>query len=98
MKIRFASRKLQALYTSGVGSRRYPPQVVDGFFEVLQIVRSAAHVGDLYGFKSLHFEKLSGDRFGQRSMRLNGQWRLIVTLDVESEAPEVVVIEIVDYH
>jgi proteic killer suppression protein len=73
MKFRFASRRLQALYTSGVGSRRYPVHVVDEFFEVLRIVDAAAGIGDLYAFKSLHFEKLSGDRSGQRSLRLNRQ-------------------------
>jgi len=57
--------------------------VVDEFFEVLRIVDAAAGIGDLYAFKSLHFEKLSGDRSGQRSLRLNRQWRLIVTVDVE---------------
>ena len=73
-------------------------QVVDGFFEVLRVVDAAEGVGDLYAFKSLHFEKLTGDRSGQRSLRLNRQWRLIVTVDVELAEPELVVEEIVDYH
>ena len=98
MKFRFASRGLQALYTSGVGARRYPASVVDGFFAVMKIVDAAGGVGDLYAFKSLHFEKLSGDGSGQRSLRLDRRWRLIVTVDVELAQPEVVVQEIVDYH
>ncbi|MEI6226156.1 MAG: type II toxin-antitoxin system RelE/ParE family toxin [Deltaproteobacteria bacterium] len=98
MKFRFASRRLHALYTRGAGARRYPPQVVDGFFEVLRIIDAAAGMSDIYAFKSLHFEKLSGDRSGQRSLRLGRQWRLIVTVDVELERPEIIVEEIVDYH
>ena len=72
--------------------------VVEEFFEVLRIVDAAAGIGDLYAFKSLHFEKLSGDRHGQRSLRLGRQWRLIVTVDVELAVPELVIEEVVDYH
>jgi proteic killer suppression protein len=71
---------------------------VDAFFEVLQIIGAAAGPDDLYAFKSLHFEKLWGDRDGQRSLRLNRQWRLIVMVDLEYAVPEIVVEEIVDYH
>jgi proteic killer suppression protein len=98
MKFRFASRRLQALYTSGGGSTGVSRVDVDGFFEVMKIVDAAAGVGDLYAFKSMHFEKLSGDRSGQRSLRLDRRWRLMVTVDVEPPQPEVVVQEIVDYH
>ena len=35
---------------------------------------------DFYALKSLHFEKLQGDRAHERSMRINKQWRLIVEL------------------
>jgi toxin HigB-1 len=43
------------------------------------------------------WEELSGDREGQWSARLTGNWRLIVEPE-EREAITVIVIEIVDYH
>jgi proteic killer suppression protein len=48
--------------------------------------------------RSLHFEKLQGDRIGQHSLRLNKQWRLIVKLETTNIGRQLVVIEIVDYH
>ncbi len=47
---------------------------------------------------SLHYEKLKGDREGQRSMRLNDQWRLILRVTQVEPGKLVVIISIVDYH
>ena len=98
MRFRFVDKKLQALYTDEVGTEQYKRNAVTGFFRVMTIITSAPDPRDFYKFKSLHFEKLSGDRIGQHSFRLNKQWRLIVRLDRDSEGQEVVIIEIVDYH
>ena len=49
-------------------------------------------------WKSLHYEKLSGDRSGQKSIRLNKQWRLVFTLDSERQPPKITVLAIEDYH
>jgi proteic killer suppression protein len=51
-----------------------------------------------YAMTSLHYEKLKGDRAGQRSMRLNKQWRLILRIAEDDQGKQVVVIEIADYH
>jgi proteic killer suppression protein len=64
----------------------------------MQVIRAAPDERVFYNLKSLHFEKLKGDRSSQHSMRLNKQWRLI--LELEGVAPDklVVVIRIEDYH
>lgn len=47
----------------------------------------------------LRFEKLVGQRKGQHSVRLNAQWRLILTLEkAEGGGAKAVLLEIVDYH
>ena len=48
--------------------------------------------------KSLHFEKLKGNRNHQRSLRLNKQWRLILEIQQSTDGKLVVVISIEDYH
>lgn len=48
--------------------------------------------------KSLHFEKLKGQRAGQRSIRLNRQWRLIVVIEHDDQGKSIVVLDIEDYH
>ncbi len=98
MRFRFVNKKLQALYTDETGAEQYERSVVKGFFRVMAIIRSAPDTRDFYGLKSLHYEKLSGDRAGQHSFRLNKQWRLIVRIEQGEEGPEVAIIEIVDYH
>ncbi len=64
----------------------------------MQVIRAALDERDFYAMKSLHFEKLSGNREGQNSMRLNEQWRLILRLEKSESGKIVVVISITDYH
>ena len=81
MRFYFQTKKLEALYTEEKNAHKYPG-VVDDFFEVMAIIDAAVDERDLYAQKGLRFEKLQGKRGkeGQRSLRLNAQWRLIVTL------------------
>jgi proteic killer suppression protein len=74
--------------------------VVDDFFEVMTIIDAAVDERDLYALKGLRFEKLSGKRGkqGQRSLRLNDQWRLIVVLDQDEQGQYLIIIDIEDYH
>jgi proteic killer suppression protein len=72
--------------------------IVKAFRKRMQQIRAAGDERDFYNLKSLHFEKLSGKRKHQYSMRLNDQWRLIVELEGSGESKKVVVICIEDYH
>jgi len=98
VRFRFANKKLEALYTSEAGAKKYPAAVVDAFFEVMQAIDAALDQRDLYALKGLHFEALKGDRAGQHSMRLNRQFRLVVTIEQDPQGNVIVVIEIEDYH
>jgi len=57
----FVSKKVQALYTDESGAARYPPEVVDAFFDKMAMIQAANDESDLRAFKSLHFEKLKDD-------------------------------------
>ena len=98
LRFDFKSRELLLLYTEERNTRRYPPGVVDSFFEVMAIIASAANENDIRAMKSLHFEKLSGARRGQYSLRLNKQYRLIIQIEKDEFGKLVWIIEIVDYH
>jgi proteic killer suppression protein len=64
----------------------------------LTVIRAAPDDRSLRNWKSLHYEKLKGGRDGMRSIRLNDQFRMILTVD-ESQSPQVAtVIAIEDYH
>ena len=95
----FKKKKLEALYTEEKDAHKYP-NVVDDFFEVMSIIDAAVNEGDLYAQKGLRFEKLQGKRGkeGQRSLRLNKQWRLILTVDKDEDGNYLNIIDIEDYH
>ncbi len=99
MRFHFKDKKLEALYTEEKNAHKYP-HVIDDFFDVMAIVDAAPDERDLYANKGLHFEKLSGERGkeGQRSLRLNKQWRLIVTLEKDKDGSYLQIISIEDYH
>jgi len=67
--------------------------IVKAFRKVVQVIRNAMDERDLYAMKSLHYEKLKGQRSHERSLRLNIQFRLIVELD-QGDVKTVVVVGI----
>jgi len=80
-------------YTGGFGI-----DVVKAFRKRTQLIRAAKDERDFYALKSLHYEKLKGNRKHQHSMRLNDQWRLILEIVDDAEGTTVVVVGIEDYH
>jgi proteic killer suppression protein len=98
MRFKFKDRKLEALYTSEKGAHKYSHSVVEAFFEAVAVIEAATDERDLRAIKSLHYEKLVGDRSGQRSLRLGGQFRLIVTPVKDEQGDIIWIIEIADYH
>ena len=97
MRFQFKTRKLRSLYTHNQGAHKYPPAVVDAFFDDLVIVKAAADERELYAAKSLHYERLKGKREGQRSIRLDGQYRLILVVVEDKQGKVLHIIEIADY-
>lgn len=61
-------------------------------------IRAAQDERDLRQMRSLHFEKLRGDRSHQYSMRVNDQYRLIVEIERTGGRSKIVLVEIIDYH
>jgi proteic killer suppression protein len=98
MRFKFADRSLEALYTTGARSGKFGHDAVRAFLRAMARIDAAKDERDLYAYKGLHYEKLKGNRSGQRSIRLNQQWRLILSLEEDSEGNYLWIIELVDYH
>jgi proteic killer suppression protein len=98
LRFQFKTKKIEALYTEERGARKYPPEVVDAFFDVMAIISAAKDERDLYTLKGLHFEKLTGDRKGEHSIRLNKQWRITLVITSDEEGNYLVILDIEDYH
>ena len=100
MRLQFKNPKLEALYTQEKNAHKYPAEVIENFFEVMAILESIPDEQALYKLKGLRFEKLQGKRGKeqQRSIRLNDQWRLILTIEEDPQSKFILLIEIIDYH
>lgn len=98
MEVRFADKSLALVETEQAARLALPPAVIIAARKKLQFLRAAVDERDLRNWQSLHFEKLSGDRKGQHSIRLNKSWRLVFSLESHGGPHVVTVLEIVDYH
>ena len=98
MEVIFKDHVHDRLETDASFTAGFATPIVTMYRKRLQLIRAASDEREFYALKSLHFEKLKGDRTGQYSMRLNNQWRLIVEFSTDSSGKVVVVIEIADYH
>ena len=96
MEVRFRTRRLQlCAETAAEAIRTWGPEVGQRYVRRIDELLVTERVSDLYQTRPLDFHPLTGNRRGQHAIRLNGRWRLIVT--VESER-SVIVEEVVNYH
>ena len=100
MRFRFKTKRLEALYYEGKGTKKYPEGVVDAFFEVMAYIENAVDERELRGFKGLHFEQLRGKRakLGHQSIRLNDQYRLILTIRRDQDGKYLLIIRLAKHY
>jgi toxin HigB-1 len=98
MEIRFQDTSLARLETDPRFDGGFPQAVVKAFRKRIQAIRAAPDERLFYQLKSLHFEKLKGDRSEDHSMRLNDQWRLTLRFEVGASGKVVCILAIEDYH
>lgn len=75
-------------------SRKLPGDIQSVALRKLRMLNNAHSVNDLRSPPANRLEKLSKDREGQHSIRINDQWRVCFTWQ-DDDAYDV---EIVDYH
>jgi proteic killer suppression protein len=75
-------------------SRRLPAEIQQSALRKLRMLNNAVSLNDLRIPPANRLEKLSGERAGQHSIRINDRWRVCFVWR-EGDAYDV---EIVDYH
>ncbi len=97
-RIRHDDNRLEELEFDPQARTSWSQAIVKAFRKRMQQLRSLNNECDFYQNRGMNFEELSGGRKGDFSVRLNGQWRLI--LRFEGTAPEktMVIRAIEDYH
>lgn len=89
----FADPETEKIF-NGIVSRKLPTTIQKAARRKLLYLHDAQDLQDLLAPPGNRLEKLSGDRIGQHSIRINDQWRICFKW-TNGRAREV---EIVDYH
>ena len=89
----FADKETRRVW-EGVRSKRLPSEIQETGLRKLRILNRVRSVEELRLPPGNMLEKLHGDRKGQWSIRINGQWRICFNWE-NGEARNV---EIADYH
>jgi proteic killer suppression protein len=89
----FADKETQQLFIIGK-SRSIPSDLIKRAIRRLEYIHYASNPTDLLVPPSNRLHALKGDRKGQYSISINGQWRICFRF-VEGDAFDV---EITDYH
>ncbi len=89
----FADKETEKVFNREF-SKRLPPDIQRIARRKLEVLNAAESLEDLRIPPSNHLEKLSGDRKGQHSIRINDQWRICF----EWKDSDANYVEIVDYH
>lgn len=78
MEIIFNEQYLQILYETGKIDKkhRFQPQIVRKYIRVIDLMRDTENTLGLCRYHSLNYEKLTGDKAGLSSVRVNDQYRI----------------------
>ncbi len=99
MRLHIESDELKRLFEDPrYAAPQFGRDLIKAYRKKIGFLAAAVSELDLRNYRALRFEKLTGDRAGQHSIRLNDQWRLILRLESDVEGPVLIVVDIVDYH
>ena len=87
MIVTFEQTYLKELYVDGKSSdkkHRFQPEIISKYKKVVTLMKSQENVLGLTKYGSLHYEKLSGDKKGKSSVRVNNQYRIEFTEAIEA--------------
>jgi len=89
----FASKETEKIFNRQ-RSRKLPPDIQQVALRKLRMLNRAVTLNDLRTPPANRLEKLTGNRDGQYSIRINQQWRVCF----EWREGDAYNVEIVDYH
>lgn len=89
----FKNRETEKVYSREV-SKKLPTDIQQVALRKLRMINNAKNINDLRIPPANRLEKLSGNREGQYSIRINDQWRICFIWQ-DGDAHDV---EITDYH
>jgi proteic killer suppression protein len=99
MDVVFEDRRLALAETENWQKSGVHPELIEPLRTRLHVIRNAPDERTLRNWKSLRFEKLTGDWSGYWSIRIKGGWRLVFRIDTGKAGERRIFIHgVVDYH
>lgn len=98
MEIEFADKRLRHVETAEWFKSGVPADLIDGVRKRIFTIRAAPDERTLRNWKSLHFEKLLGDRKGFWSIRINARVRMVFEILRTTSGKCLRIHAIEDYH
>jgi len=98
MRIEFGDERLAKICAEDAHKLGLPIAVIRAAQRKLIQIEQAPDERTLRNWKSLNYKKLSGDREGQRSVRINDQYRIVFILLDAERPPAIRILEIDDTH
>jgi len=96
VKIEFATNRLaDASVSLSEASRLFGIPIGRKYIQRLAVLRATDKFTQLYGLRALRLHPLKGDRAGQYSITLTGNYRLTIE---KVEEDQVRIIDVEDYH
>lgn len=95
MLIEFEKDYLRELYEVGKTKNkkyRFQKEIVKKYVLTIDKLKAAKRIEDLFLLRSLNYEKLSGDKKGIESIRVNDQYRIEFRSRKEGEEPNYITI------
>lgn len=89
----FSDKEAEKIFDLQI-SRKLPQDIQQVALRKLRMLNNARRLDDLRMPPANRLEKLSGDRAGQYSIRINAQWRICF----EWRGGDIFELEITDYH
>lgn len=97
MEVIYEDKKLALLETNQAHQTKLPPEVIDSYRRKVIQLKAAPDERTLRNIKGLHFEKLKRSEH-ERSIRLNKQWRAIMTIDESTTPQRLTIIDINNHY
>ena len=98
MRINFANKDLYDLFYATKPPKGLSLNVLQGYQKIVNFIKNTKDLQDIRSWKSLHFEKLKGDRQGQYSIAIDKSWRIILTIEKDKDGNLILILELTNHY
>lgn len=99
MVVTFETDQLRYLYEEGKSpdkKHRFQPDIIRRYQKAINFLKMSSSIEALWKIHSLNYEVLTGDKAGRSSVRVNDQYRVEFTVDLNNNEPILTVCNVVE--